>query len=100
MDYHEKENIMNSEYYLALLELLVDEIEKTRPHLKKKKVLFHQSMEPYHNLIQAIAKLYELKFELLPHPEYSPDSAIIFKLNRAMKNPPYHIRVLKESLIR
>jgi hypothetical protein len=42
IDYLEKGQTINSEYYIALLERLNDEIKKKRPHLKKKKVLFHE----------------------------------------------------------
>ena len=41
IDYLEKGQTINSDYYMALLERLKDEITKKRPHLKKKKVLFH-----------------------------------------------------------
>jgi hypothetical protein len=41
IDYFEKGQNINNEYYIALLERLSDEIKK-RPFLKKKKVLFHQ----------------------------------------------------------
>ncbi|CAK1586950.1 unnamed protein product [Parnassius mnemosyne] len=42
IDYLGKGKIINSDYYIALLERLKDEILKKRPHLKKKKVLFDQ----------------------------------------------------------
>ena len=47
---------------------------KKRPHLAKKKVLFHHDNAPAHSS-SAIAtmKLIELRYELLPHPTYSPD---------------------------
>jgi hypothetical protein len=53
---------------IALLERLNDEIEKKRPHLKKKKVLFHQDNAPCNKSIKITAKLHELGYELLPHP--------------------------------
>jgi hypothetical protein len=36
IDYLEMGQTINSEYYMALLELLNDEIKKKRPHLKEK----------------------------------------------------------------
>lgn len=75
IDYLERGQTINSEYYIALLERLKDEITNKRPHLKKKKVLFHQDNAPCHKSIKTMAKLYELGFELLPHPPYSPDLA-------------------------
>lgn len=75
IDYLQKGQIINSDYYIALLERLKDEIAKKRPHLKKKKVLFHQDNAPCHKSIKTMAKFHELGFELLPHPPYSPDLA-------------------------
>jgi len=75
IDYLEKGKTINSDYYIALLERLKDEIAKKRPHLKKKNVLFHQDNAPCHKSMKTMAKLHELGFELLPHPPYSPDLA-------------------------
>ena len=58
---------------MALFVHLKEEIAKKRPQKKKKKVLFHQDNAPCHKSIATMAKLYELQFELLPHPLYSPD---------------------------
>ena len=69
----EKGRTINSDYYIALLVHLKEEIAKKRPQMKKKKVLFHQNNTPYHKFIATMAKLHELHFELLPHPPYSPD---------------------------
>jgi hypothetical protein len=41
IDYLEKGQTINSEYYIVLLERLNDEIKIKRPYLRKKKVLFH-----------------------------------------------------------
>ena len=75
IDYIENRKTINSEYYVALLERLKTEIAKKRPHMKKKKVLFHQDNAPCHKSLVTMAKLHELGFELLPHPPYSPDLA-------------------------
>jgi histone-lysine N-methyltransferase SETMAR len=42
---------------------------------RKKKILFHQDNAPVHTSVIAMAKINELKFELLPHTPYSPDLA-------------------------
>jgi hypothetical protein len=52
IDYLEKVQTINSAYYLALLERLNDEIKKKRPHLKEKKVLFHQDNALCHKSIK------------------------------------------------
>ena len=72
INYLEKGRIINSEYYIALLACLKNEIAKNG-QMKKKKVLFHQDNAPCHKSITTMAKLHELYFELLPHPPYSPD---------------------------
>lgn len=75
IDYLKKGTTINSDYYCALLDRLKAEIAKKRPHLQKKKVLFHQDNAPCHKSMKTMAKLNELGFELLPHPPYSPDLA-------------------------
>ena len=76
--YLEKGKTINSDYYLLLwllLDRLSAEIKKKRPHMQKKKVLFHQENAPFHKSIKTMVKLNELSFELLPDPEYSLDLA-------------------------
>ena len=51
------------------------ELMKKRPYLAKKKVLFYYHNAPAHSSAIATAKLVELRYELLPHPPYSPDLA-------------------------
>ena len=75
IDYLQKGRTINGEYYASLLDRLSEEIKKKRPHFAKKKVLFHQDNAPVHTCAVAIAKIHELRFELLPHPPYSPDLA-------------------------
>ena len=75
IDYLEKGRTINSKYYIALLVSLKEEIAKTQPQMKKKKVLFHQDNAACHKSIATMAKLHELHFELLLHPPYSPDLA-------------------------
>ena len=43
--------------------------------MQKKKILFHQDNAPSHTSAVAMAKIHELRFELLDHPPYSPDLA-------------------------
>ena len=75
IDYLEKEITINSEYYIALLVRLKEEIAKKTPPQMKKKVLFHQDNAPYYKSIATMAKLHELHFELLPYTPYSLDLA-------------------------
>jgi [histone H3]-lysine36 N-dimethyltransferase SETMAR len=57
IDYLEKGQTINSEYYKALLERLNDEIKKIRPHLKMKKVLSHQENATCHKNNQNDSKI-------------------------------------------
>ena len=75
--YLEHGKTINSDYYIYLLVRLKAEIIKKRPHLAKKKVMFHQDYAPCHKAKKTMEKIknWELGFELLPHPFYSPDLA-------------------------
>lgn len=75
IDYLEKGKTITGAYYATLLDKLKAEIEEKRPHLQKKKILFHQDNAPSHTSMVAMAKIHELRFELLDHPPYSPDLA-------------------------
>ena len=66
---------INSDYYIALLHRLEDAIKKKRPHMVKKKPLFQQDNAPVYKSMNTMEKLNDLRFELLPHPPYSPDLA-------------------------
>ena len=74
IDYLKNGKIINSDYYIVLLERLKDAIAEKQPHLKKK-VLFHQDNAPCHKSMKAMVKIHDLGFELLLHPPYSPDLA-------------------------
>ena len=75
IDYLEKGKTITGVYYASLLSKLNDEIKNKRPHLARKKVLFHHDNAPAHSSTVAQAKLHDLRYELLPHPAYSPDLA-------------------------
>ena len=68
--YLEKGRTNTGAYYAALLDRLVDEIRKKRPHFKKKKILFHDDNALSHTLNIAQLKKNELGFESLPHLPY------------------------------
>ena len=75
INYLEKGRTINSEYYIALLVHLKEEINKRWPQTKNEKVLFHQDNTLCHKFITTMAKLHELHFKLHPHQPYSPDLA-------------------------
>lgn len=47
--------------------------KKKRSHFAKRKVLFYQDNASAHSCAIVTAKLFELHFEILPHPLYLPD---------------------------
>ena len=75
IDYLQKGRTINGEYYTNLLDRFNEDLKKKRPHLAKKKVLFHQDNARVHTCVVSMAKFHELRYELLPHPPYSPDLA-------------------------
>lgn len=75
IDFLPKGQTINSDYYIALLDRLDDAIKQKRPHMAKKKPLFHQDNAPIHKAMKTMVKFNDLQFELLPHPPYSPDLA-------------------------
>ena len=66
-DYLEKGQTITGAYYASLLHRLSEEIKKKRPRLKMKKILFHQDNTRVHTCAVSMAKIMELKFELLQH---------------------------------
>jgi len=59
------------------LNRLYEELRTKLPKLacKFQNVIFHHDNTPLHTSTLAMAKLHELKFELLSHPSYFPDLA-------------------------
>jgi [histone H3]-lysine36 N-dimethyltransferase SETMAR len=74
IDYLEKGKTITGVYYASLIDKLKAEIAKKRPHLEKKKVLFHQdNNKPFHTSAVVMTKIDKLQFELIDHPPNSPD---------------------------
>ncbi|GBP33922.1 Histone-lysine N-methyltransferase SETMAR [Eumeta japonica] len=76
IDYLEKGKTITGEYYSKLLDRFDVDLTQKRPHLAKKKVLFHQDNARVHTCLVTMAKIHELRYELLPHPAYSPELAL------------------------
>ncbi|CAK9816389.1 Mariner Mos1 transposase [Anthophora quadrimaculata] len=75
IDFLEKGKTITGNHYASLLDLLNNKIKEKRPHLMKKKVLFHHDNAPAHTSAIVAKKLLELGYQILPHPPYSPDLA-------------------------
>ncbi|KAG5339253.1 SETMR methyltransferase, partial [Acromyrmex charruanus] len=65
IDYLPSKQTTNGDYYARFNNIL----KKKRSHLTKKTVLFHQDCSV------PMAKFNEFRYELFPHPAYSPDLA-------------------------
>ena len=74
IDYLQKGKTITGEYYDSLLDRIDAILKEKRPHLTKK-VLFHHDNVPAHTSAIATAKLFNLLYEILPNPPYSPDLA-------------------------
>ncbi|GFV29425.1 histone-lysine N-methyltransferase SETMAR [Trichonephila clavipes] len=74
-DYLQKEKTITGAYYASLLDKLKAKLEEKRVYLRKKKILLHQDSASSYTLVVALAKIHELRFELLDHPLYSPNIA-------------------------
>ena len=68
IDYLENGKTVTGLYYA--------ELQKKRPHLAKKKVLFHHDIAPAHTPAIVTVKLVDLHYELLSHPPYSSHLAV------------------------
>ena len=75
IDYLQSRITITGEYYASLLDRFDAILKEKRLHLAKKKVLFHHDNAPAHTSSIATAKLFDLRYEILPHPPYSPDLA-------------------------
>ncbi|XP_014289639.1 histone-lysine N-methyltransferase SETMAR-like [Halyomorpha halys] len=73
IDYLPTGQTITRQYYANLLDQLQEKIREKRPSLASKKVIFHQDNARPHTSAIAMEKLHELRYELLPHPPYSPD---------------------------
>ena len=75
IDYLQKGRIISGEYYTNLLDQFSEDLKKKRRHLAKIKVIFHHDNARVHTYLVSMTKFHELRYELLPHPPYSPDLA-------------------------
>lgn len=71
IDYHEQE--LTDEMYANTLDNLSKALEEKRPGLENRKILLQQTNTEVQNAPVAIAKSFELGFELFDHPPHSPD---------------------------
>jgi histone-lysine N-methyltransferase SETMAR len=79
---------MNSEIYCQQLDRVNECLEEKRPHLVSRKgVVFHQDNTRPHVNKMTQRKIKELYWEILDHPQYSPDLAPSdYHLLRSLQN--------------
>lgn len=75
IDYLEKRKTITGQHYANFLDKFDAVLKDKRPHLKNKKVLFHHDNAPAHSSRLVVAKLTQLRYELLSHHPYSLDLA-------------------------
>ena len=63
IEFLEKGRTTTSQYYSELLDQFEEKLKETRPHLAKKKVLFHHDNAPTHSSGIVAAKLHELRYK-------------------------------------
>ena len=74
LDSLEKGQTINREYYANLLDQLNVKTREKRSGLAKKKIFDQDNVRP-HICVVSVAKIAELKYDLLHRPPYSPDLA-------------------------
>ena len=97
-----KNKTINSEIYCEQLQRLSDSIQQKRPELVNRKgvVFHHDNARPHISLITR-QKLLDLRWDVLPHPSYSPDLAPSdFHLFRSLQNSLNGIAFSNEGLIK
>ena len=75
IDFVQKGQTINAEYYSSLLVQLKDILKKKGRENFIKCVLFLHENAPAHRALAAQKKLSSLGFQCLDHPPYSPDMA-------------------------
>ncbi len=75
ISYLPKGETINADYYIAQLDLLHVALKKKRPGKVHKRILLQHDNARLHTAQCTLAHIREKKWELLPHPPYSPDLA-------------------------
>lgn len=75
IDWLENKRTVTGSYYESVLRKLHDALIKNRPGKMHRHVLFHHDNAPGHTSNLSRAVLREFRWEILPHPPYSPDLA-------------------------
>lgn len=75
VDFLHDQRTVTGPYYAEILRKLSDALRQKRPGKLHHRVLFHHDNAPAHTSHLSRAVLREYRWEILPHPPYSPDLA-------------------------
>lgn len=101
VDYCPPRQTINAAYYSELLQIVHNKLPQVRPGKLHMRPLFLQDNARVHTANLTMAKIRELKWQLLPHPAYSPDLAPSdFHLFGPMKDPLRGVKFDGEKEIR
>ena len=88
MNYYSPKQTINATYYFSLLQKVYSKLPRVKPGKIHKCPFFLQDNACVHTTKVSMAKLHELKWQLLPHLAYSPDLAPSdFHLFGPLKDP-------------
>ena len=88
LDYCPPKQTINAAYYSSLLQTVHSKLPRVRPGMIHKCPLFLHDNARVHTTKVFMAKLHDLKWQLLSHPAYSPDVAPSnFHLFGLLKDP-------------
>ena len=73
IEYLQKGHTVTGQHYSGQLKRLREAIKEKRPGKLTRGILFHQDNAPAHTSVVAMATIHDCRFELVPHPPYSPD---------------------------
>uniref|UniRef100_A0A672ZDH7 Mos1 transposase HTH domain-containing protein n=1 Tax=Sphaeramia orbicularis TaxID=375764 RepID=A0A672ZDH7_9TELE len=96
VDYLQKGQTINGEFYASELRKLKKEIKAKRRGKLRAGVLLLQDNAPVHTAQVAVAEAHNCGFELLPHPPYSPDLSHL--CGRHFRNDDDVIHAVEEFL--
>ena len=89
IDYLEKGRTITGEYYSNLLERCQNSREDTWLEEEKKNI-FHQDNAPAHISVLAMGKLWDLRYDLLGHPDLAPSNFNLFpNLKKFVPGKPF-----------
>jgi hypothetical protein len=85
VDYKEKGATITAKYYVALLDMLKQQLVSKRRGKLSKGILFLQEKASSHKAAITRQRLADVHFEVSNHPDYSPDLALFLNFKKHLK---------------